>query len=145
MTHTANDATNPTTVAREWVDALDAEKFAAAVHLLDEKCVYYGPTNTITGPDDIVKTYRDNAAWAHKAFDKITWDSELESLGQGRFMITFIDRTTHAGLDHVYRCRQVIEVNGHSLIDRIEHIAIPDEETRLAAFMKQTGVKRPGE
>ncbi|MEZ6194585.1 MAG: nuclear transport factor 2 family protein [Planctomycetota bacterium] len=128
--------------AREWARRLDVEDFASLPELLAPDALYRGPSGEMRGPDPIVASYRENAAWAHRTFDLITWGSEIASRDDGRIEITFEDRTTHRGVDHVYHCRQVLTFDGAGRIVEIEHVALPEEERALAEFFRRVGVER---
>jgi len=130
------------TVARKWTELLDAESFGELPAMLHPDCVYESPKGTVTGAREIINTYRRNAEWAHETFDHISWGSEMVQEPDGCIRITFTDTTRHRGVDHVYRCQQVIRVDAKQRIDRIEHVAIASEEQALQEFFDGVGVRR---
>lgn len=131
----------PEALAARWAQLLDDERFDDARSLLHEDCEYASPGGTIRGPSSILESYRRNAAWAHETFEHIEWESDLALEGDGRVRITFTDRTVHRGVSHVYRCQQLVRVEA-GRVRHIEHVSIPHEEERLAAFFKRVGVER---
>ena len=123
---------------------LDAELFGELPAMLHPECAYRSPKGVVTGAHDIVDTYRRNAVWAHETFDHIAWESEIAPDSDGRIRITFIDKTRHRGVVHVYRCQQIIRVDKDGCIGEIEHVAIESEEKALKAYFDRVGVRRTG-
>lgn len=132
-------------VARKWAALLDAESFDELPAMLHADCEYDSPKGIVTGSREIIDTYRRNAQWAHEVFDHIAWDSEIAPESDGRVRLTFIDTTRHRGVDHVYRCQQIIRIDAEQRIDRIEHVALPSEERALEAFFDRVGIRRGSE
>ncbi len=129
-------------IARRFARLLDQEAFNRLEELLHPDCTYLSPQGTLHGSSSIVDSYRRNATWAHATFDRIEWESELAAEPDGRFRITFTDFTTHAGIEHRYRCQQLVRVDVSQRIDNVEHVAIEEEERALAAFFRRVGVER---
>ncbi len=129
-------------VARRWAAALDSDDFDALPGFLSPVCVYHSPGGDLVGPEAIVTSYRESSEWAHATFDRIAWDSEWKAEDDGRVRFTFIDITDHQGQHHVYRCQQLIRLDDDGLIEDIEHVAIEEEERRLAEFLDRVGVRR---
>ena len=131
-------------IARKWASLLDVEAFDELPAMLHPECEYGSPKGVVLGAQEIVDTYLRNAVWAHETFDYIAWESEIAPESDGRIRITFIDKTRHRGVDHVYRCQQYIHIDENGRIDRIEHEAIESEEKALKAFFDRVGVRRSG-
>ena len=129
-------------IAKRWAHLLDHDAFADLPAMMHARCTYVLPNETIIGPDGIVASYRAASEWAHATFDTIEWYSELAIEPDGRVRITFIDITRHKGVDHTYRCQQIITIGDDGLICHIEHIDLPEERAALDAFFDRVGVTR---
>lgn len=128
----------PTALA--WAAALDSDEFDRLPAMLTSSCSYRTPHGVIRGAEEIVASYRSNSHWAHETFDSIEWDSECRLEPGGTVLITFIDTTDHLGEHHVYRCQQRLWFDETSLIVRIDHLPIAEEERKLAEFLDRVGI-----
>ena len=45
----------------------------------------------MVGREVIIESYRKDAEWARATFDRAEFESEVEPLGDGRFLITYTD------------------------------------------------------
>ena len=129
-------------VATAFALALDRDDFAAAEVCLARECVYESPDGVLEGPAAIIAAYRGNAESAVRDFDKIEYDSIVEPAGGNAARITYIDRITHQGKSHEYRCRQVVEVGDDGKIVHIKHEEIPGKREALRAFFDEVGIDR---
>ena len=130
--------------ARRWASTLDNDDFSELPRLMSPTCVYLSPGGQIDGPAPITESYRSNSEWAHETFDRIVWDSSVEVDSDDSALVTFTDRTDHAGHQHVYRCQQRVWFDEDGLIRRILHIDLEGETEALDAFFATVGVTRPG-
>lgn len=129
--------------------ALDRDDFVMASGFVHPECVYESPGGRMVGRDAIIDSYRKNAEWARAAFDRIEYESSVEPMADGRFRVTYTDRTWHTPrttapepLAHVYQCQQILTVNEDGLITHIEHVEIPGQRQALEAYLTKCGVKR---
>ncbi len=122
--------------------ALDRDDFVAAEGFLAPGCVYESPNEVLEGPAAIIAAYRGNAESAVRDFDKIEYDSIVEPAGGNAARITYVDRITHHGKSHEYRCRQVVEVGDDGKIVHIKHEEIPGKREALLAYLDEVGIVR---
>jgi hypothetical protein len=120
--------------AQRFAAALDAEDYEGVRATLAADCVYHAPEGLQIGPDEIVKSYRQNGASARDRFEKIEYESRVEAIGPTDALITFIDRVTLRGAWHEFRCRQRIRIGAGGLVEQIWHEEIPGERERLRQF-----------
>jgi hypothetical protein len=120
--------------AQRFAAALDAEDYDGVHATLAAHCVYHAPEGLRIGPDAIVASYRQNGASARDRFEKIEYQSRVETVGTAEALITFIDRVLLAGAWHEFRCRQRIHIGAAGLIDEIRHEELPGERERLQQF-----------
>lgn len=122
--------------------ALDIDDFSAAARFVADDCVYDAPTSQRVGAEAIMASYAENAKWARGVFDSLEFKSDVEMQSSRTAVITYTDITRHGGVDHTYRCRQVVDLDADGMICGIRHDEIPGEREALEAFLKQAGVKR---
>jgi len=77
MSDSEDTARRWTHLATTWSRALDAEDYAAARPLIAGDCAYDTPRGRIVGPDAILASYADSAAWVARAFDEVRYESEV--------------------------------------------------------------------
>jgi hypothetical protein len=134
-------AFDPLLIARHFASALDRCDFAEAVKYLAGDCQYQIAQETLVGPDAIICSYRLSAEWGSRTLDRIAYESqvtdEIDSLS-----VLFIDRITHGGQTHEYRCRQHLWLNHAGKIARILHEELPGEREKLDEFFARCGVRR---
>ncbi len=145
-------------VVERFVTALDHEDFADVARVISPGCVYVFRGAEMRGGGEVAGSYAAAAAWARGSFDSIRYESCVtdegeDGEGRRRFRIRFVDLTKHKGVDHRHECEQVVCVGvggsegddgGAGLIERIEHVDLPGERERLAAFLMRVGVASRG-
>jgi len=136
--------TDNLTIARQFAEALDRDDFDAARDLLHENVVYDAPNGRLDSRDAVIDSYARNARWARRAFDELTFRSDVQMLATDRAEILYTDETMHRGVHHIYQCRQIITFDDTGRISHIEHREIPGEKEKLEAFLDRVGVKREG-
>ena len=95
----------PTSIAKQFAEALDRDDFAAAESLLASECVYEARAGEIMGATAIVSSYREASAWAKDHLDSIQYASRVEDANESRAAVIFIDHITHQGKSHSYQCQ----------------------------------------
>jgi len=138
----SNDQSHQCVVA--FAEALDRDDFVAAGGYLAAACTYESPSGVIEGAGEIIASYRRNSEWAHRTFDEITFDSQVDAIDERTFRITYFDETLHRGKPHEYRCCQIVTVGDDGKIVHIKHEEIPGEREKLEAYLKEVGVTREG-
>jgi hypothetical protein len=89
-----------------------------------------------------MSSYRQADNWARANLDSITYESDVESLPDGRVRIQYLDRILHKNNRHDHRCCQVITVGGDDLIVRIEHEDLAGEREAIDDFFASAGLRR---
>jgi hypothetical protein len=120
--------------AQRLAAALDAEDYRAARAALAPDCVYHAPEGLLVGADRIVASYREHAESARGRFEKIEYQSAVETNDPSEALITFIDRVTLGGARHQFRCQQRIRINAAGLVAEIRHEEIPGKRENLQQF-----------
>ena len=128
-------------IARRFASALDRCDFAEAAGCLSADCRYQTGRATLTGPVAIIASYRESAEWGSHNLDRVIYESEVSQDGDG-FRVLYIDRITHRGRTHEYRCCQRLTFNKAGRITRIVHEELPGEREKLDAFFAESGVQR---
>ncbi|MBI3243132.1 MAG: nuclear transport factor 2 family protein [Chloroflexi bacterium] len=121
---------------------LDANDFEAVKPLLAPDCRYDTTDQALTGPEAILKSYRENSEWAKATLELIDYESRVEESGEETAAVLFADHLTHHGLTHTYRCRQHLTFGPEMTIIRIEHEELPGEREKLDEFFERCGIKR---
>ncbi len=124
-----------------FTNALDHNQFDLAASFLDSNCCYEINATTIIGRDKIMDSYRSNAEWAFATFDELQFESRVDAEGDN-FLVTYTDISKHQGINHIYRCQQLLQVDAAGLICKIVHREIPGEKERLQDFEKRVGIVR---
>jgi len=131
------------TLALRFVAALEAGDWTATQALLSEACVYEFRGGTLHGPEAIIATYREITEWVDQSFESVRYESRVERRPAGEALIHFRDLMDHGDHHLDFRCQQLIRVDEQGRIGRIQHIDIPGEAEKAAAFNEACGVKRP--
>jgi hypothetical protein len=131
--------------ASEFALMLDEDDYARAATFLSPRCAYDTGAATLVGPDAIIASYRASSEKARRLFDSIEYISEIAGATADTATILYIDRITHKGETHEYRCRQRIRWGADGLIAAIVHEDIPGERERLRAYCERVGVDLGGE
>ncbi len=130
-------------VANTFATALDRAAFDAALGCLTADCSYDSDRGTtLSGPERIIGSYRDNHAWASRTIERVRYRSHVEGIAPGTARIVFEDLLEHRGLSHRYRCAQDVSVGGSRLIERIIHRELEGERPALEAFLARAGIRR---
>jgi len=134
-------AFDPLTIARHFASALDRCDFAEAAKYLAEDCQYQLGQETLVGPDSIIGSYRASAEWGSRTLDGVVYESEVTH-DANSLDVLFIDRITHGGQTHEYRCLQHLWLNATGQIDSILHEELPGEREKLDEFFARCGISR---
>jgi hypothetical protein len=134
-------AFEPLTISKAFASALDRCDFAEAAIYLSKDCHYQLGQLTLVGPEAIIGSYRDSAAWASRTLDQVIYESEVTQ-DRDSLSVLYIDRLTHGGQTHEYRCRQHLSLNAAGKIARIVHEELPGEHEMLVAYFAKCGVVR---
>ena len=120
--------------------ALDANDFQAARQLLSSNCVYQRSNDVvITGPENIILSYRESSKRAREMFETVLYSSDVMSSSETSAELLLVDRFEARGKGHTYRSRQFLEFDSSGAITRIRHEEIPGERERLNQFIQEIG------
>lgn len=125
-------------VVESFAKALDREDYETAFRALDPRCEYSCRGKDYQGAEQIIASYQGNGDAAQK-FDLIEYESSVEPLDDGRFLIHFSDFLRHDGDELHYSCEQLAKVNVHGLICELIHREIPGQLEALTAFKQKHG------
>ncbi len=128
--------------AISFASALDRCAFDEAGPFLCDECVYLMGAGRTVGNAAIVDSYRENAAWAERVLDEISYESDVRQLDDGRAEIIYTDHIYHRGQRHSYRCCQILSFDADGLICQIEHAELDGQREKLDAFLGRCGVDR---
>jgi len=128
---------------RKFVKALDECNFDEAGRFLASRCRYLMDQTELIGPEAILRSYARNAKWAAETLERVVYESEIEKKSARVFDVLYTDRVFHQGLEHAYRCRQMLFVNESGKIEKILHQDIPGEPEALKEFLERCGIQRP--
>ena len=126
---------------KQFAAALDREDWATARAFLAEHCAYQCGTERVHGPEAILASYRESAAWGRQNLESVRYESAVREGTRG-FVITYTDVIEHRGAGHRYRCEQRVLVGDDGLVAHIEHRELPGEKEALDAYWQAIGVKR---
>lgn len=140
MSHEHSDIMN---VAHRFAYILDRRQYAALEELLALECVYGVWGKEVKGASHIANEYRINTEWAFEIFNNIEFASEIMQESTSSAIITFTDRLHFRQQAHQYQCRQIINIDEHNKINRIQHIEMEGQRAALEAFFTQNKIKRP--
>jgi ketosteroid isomerase-like protein len=133
--------TEPTRIqARSFARALDADDYEGIRPLLAASCVYETGKGTLTGPDAVIASYRENGQLARERFDGVAYESAVVEAGPSSATVEFTDHLTARGEHFTYRCRQRLRFDDTGRIVAITHVELPGERERLQAFCVRQGV-----
>ena len=130
-------------LALRFARALDLDEYDVVRALLAPDCHYETRTGPIFGADAIVDSYRDASKKARSLFEAVAYDSALLGAKMDAADISFSDRLTKDGRQHVYRCRERLFFNPGGLVRRIVHEELPGERQKLLEFCARCGVNLP--
>ncbi len=132
---------DPLTIARLFATALDRCDYDEATRHVGAGCRYQISGQELVGPEAIIASYRESAEWGRRVLDQVVYESEVQQAGD-HVAVLYIDRLTHHGETHVYRCRQRLWLDSAGRIVRIVHEELPGEREKLDAFFVKQGIKR---
>ena len=128
-------------IAISFGHSLDQDDFSTTLKLLAKDCRYDMGGSILNGPEAIVNSYSENMKEGRAKFDLLEWGkSTVEDLGDGNYEVFFTDFLGHRGIEHIHRCKQRLHVNADLKIVSIDHINLPGEPEKLAAFKQQVGL-----
>ena len=120
--------------------ALDTDEFQAARELLSPSCVYQRSIDVvISGPDNIIHSYRESSERAREIFDLVLYSSDVISSSETSAELLLVDRFEANKKSHTYRSRQHLEFDIHGAIIKIRHEEIPGEREGLNQFIQEIG------
>ena len=128
-------------VAKTFVSMLNRSDFEGARRVLAPHCVYEMREDLLVGPDAILASYRGSDDLARGTLDFIQYESHVRETPSS-WAIGYIDRIQHEGKSLVHRCKQIVEIGVHGLIERIVHCDLPGEVEALNSFFKEVGISR---
>jgi len=126
----------------QFAEALDHNDFETAAMMLEEDCHYEIGDSPMVGRAQIIDSYRRNAMWAAENLDHIEYESTVQALPNSGICITFVDHIAHRGLQHTYKCQQILRFSNDGLITSIRHVEIEAERKALRRFMERCGIHR---
>ncbi len=129
------------TIARFFATALDRCDYDEARRYIAADCRYQINPQELVGPEAIIASYRESAEWGRGVLDQVVYESKVQPVGD-HFAVLYIDRVTHHGETHVYRCRQRLWLDDSGRVVRIVHEELPGEREALDEFFERQGVKR---
>lgn len=127
-------------LALRFARALDLDEYDIVRALLAPDCHYETRTGPIFGADAIVDSYRNASKTARSLFDTVEYESAVPSAKADTADISFSDRLTKDGRQHVYSCRQRLFFDPGGLVRRIVHEELPGERQGLLEFCARCGV-----
>lgn len=127
-------------LALRFARALDLDEYDVVRALLAPDCHYETRNGPIFEADVVVDSYRSASKTAHSLFDTVEYESALLSAKMDSAEISFADRLTKDGKEHVYRSRQRLYFNSGGLVRRIVHEELPGEREQLLEFCAGCGV-----
>lgn len=131
----------PRTIAKRFAAALDRCDFSEAARYLAPDCRYEFGQEVLIGPDAIIASYRESDEWGRGVLQQVVYESRVE-WNSDHATVTYIDRLSHHGETHEYRCRQHLWLDDTRHIVRIVHEELPGEREKLDEVFARWGVKR---
>ena len=126
----------------QFAEALDHNDFETAAMMLEEDCHYEIGESPMQGRSQIIDSYRRNAMWASGNLDHIEYESSVQALPNSGICVTFVDHIAHRGLQHTYKCQQILRFSNEGLISSIRLVEIEAERKSLRRFMERCGINR---
>ena len=121
---------------------MNQDDFPAARELLTDDCVYYLGEEVLNGPENICSSYEQNMIKGRKKLDELKWGtSQIEDLGESKYLIHFVDYIKHQGIAYTHKPQQEVTVNSAGKILCIKHMEDPEEQDRLEQYYKKVGLK----
>jgi hypothetical protein len=122
--------------------ALDRDDFDSAITMLSADCVYETAAETLSGPEAVIKSFRDATQWAHKNLDTIIYVHSIEPCQDCDGAIRFIDDVTHSGKSMQHQCLMHVSLTELGLISKLRLEDLPGEKQKVSDFLQAVGVKR---
>lgn len=128
-------------IAKIFGSSLDKDDFEATRKILDPHCRYLYGDKILTGPDEIVASYKQNMIEGRKKLDELRWgENQVESINECSFLIHFTDYLKHKDQEFTYHCSQRIVINKSGLISEIIQIENEEESLQLERFYQSVGL-----
>jgi len=129
--------------AHAFAAALDADDFATTASLLAPDVAYHLGDRVLRGPEAVVASYAESAAWGAANLDSVGYESAVH-LARGRAVITFTDHLLLGPNQHTYRCEQYLTLDDSQppRIANVTHRELPGEREALTAWFALVGVSR---
>jgi hypothetical protein len=122
--------------------ALDLDDFDLAITMLDSVCVYATSAEIFTGPEAVIKSFRDASDWARQHLDAIVYIHSIEDCEECSGVIRFVDDVEHAGKQMRHTCLMHVTVSENGKIVKLRLEDLPGEKQKVAHFLQAVGVKR---
>lgn len=127
--------------AQQFGTALDNDDFVLAASVVGENCTYEIGDKTLIGPKEILGLYEENMKAGRKKFDELEWGKcRIEVLNESQAAVHFEDFLKHRGIEHIYKCFQILTFNESEKIIKIEHQEYPNEREQFDLFLKKVGL-----
>ncbi len=125
---------NAAEIVEIFASSLDAEDYARTASCLSAECLYDSPSGRLNGPLRIIESYQQNGDSARERFDEVSYRHDIETLGEGWFLVLFVDELRAGGRLHVFRCHQRVRVT-ESRICHIVQEELPGQRDQLNEFL----------
>lgn len=120
---------------------LDNDDFAQFKTILAPDCQYEINGELLIDNASIAGLYEKNMKEGKVKFDELRWgEAVIKKVTDNQFDVYFSDFLTHKGMTHNYHCKQRVTVNDQFLVNKIEHMELPNEKEQLMAFYKEVGL-----
>ena len=128
-------------VAKKFGTFLDQDDFENFKTILSENCIYEIGEQVLRGRDSIAGLYEKNMKEGKVKFDVLIWgQSKVRVVGDNEFDVFFSDFLKHKGVEHHYKCKQRLKINGQGFVEKIVHMELPGEKEALVKFYEQVGL-----
>jgi len=128
-------------IARKFGEYLDQDDFNNFKSILADNCIYEIGDKILKTKDSISGLYEQNMREGKLKFDELIWGkSEIKKVNEDQFDVYFSDFLKHKGLEHNYKCKQIITIDAENLVTKITHTELPGEKESLQAFYKKVGL-----
>lgn len=125
--------------------ALDADDYETAAGVMADRVVYAVGGQTLTGPEDIVASYREASEMAHRLFDEVGYDHEVIATDDPNvFRVSYSDILTVGGETLTHRAEQQVTVAPSEGVVEIVNVELPGEREKVDEFLARHGLSREG-
>jgi hypothetical protein len=125
-----------------FASALDRDDFDLAITMLGSDCIYETASETLQGPEAVIKSFKDATEWAHKNLDSIIYLHTIEECQDCKNAIRFVDDVVHRGKQMRHQCLMHVTTGDKGKITKLRLEDLPGEKQKVADFLQVVGVKR---